>query len=299
MRIRIKKFRPGFTLVELLVVIAIIGVLLGLILPAVGSAREAARRMTCQSNQRQLGIALSTHHEKMKKFPWGGYKHPNIFLDGKLVDGETARGFAWSVYLLPYLEQQNLYNQLDFSTMYSMGVNDELAKTQLSIFICPSAKNSEPQEAAVYVASGKTIRTKKAAYGLSHYGGIYGERIPWEGRTSPLPNNPPRGTMLYDKQICDRDIRDGLTYTLIVGEDTHWVDGQWISSLNVMDQCAAINDPRITENEIRSDHVGGANVVFCDAHVSFLSGSMSLEILAAICTRAGGEIVPAESEWEK
>lgn len=285
----------GFTLVELLVVITIIGLLLGLLLPAVNMAREAGRRMSCQNNQKQLGIALHLHHTAFKKFPWGGYMHPNVYVNGKIVDGERARGFAWSAYLLPHVEQQALYDQLDFNTMYSMGVNDELAKTHLSVFVCPSARRNEPQEATVYVASGKTVRTKKATYGLSHYGGIYGERIAWQGRKTPIPNDPPRGTLLYDKQVSDRDIRDGMSQTLIVGEDSSWDDGQWISSLNVMDQCGAINDPAIVENEIRSDHNGGANVLFCDGHIDFLTDELSLEVLAAICTRAGKEII---AEWD-
>lgn len=286
---------PGFTLIELLVVIAILGVLMALLMPAVNSAREAARRTVCQNNLKQMGIALNAFNTASGKFPWGGYKHPNILLNGVKVDGESARGFAWSVYILPELEQQGLYDRIDFDTMYSMGVNDELAQTRLPAFVCPSSKKTEPEEATVYIASGKSVRTKRATYGLSHYGGIYGERIAWPGRTTPIPNNPPRGTLLYDRQVTARDIRDGLTHTLMVGEDTHWNDGQWISSLNVMDQCGAINDPAITENEIRSDHSGGANVVFADGHVDFLANQLPLEILAALCTRAGGEIV--SEEW--
>ncbi len=284
----------GFTLVELLVVIAILGVLLSLLLPAVNSAREAARRTGCQNNLKQMGVGLNSFNSTQGKFPWGGYKHPNVYISGTKVDGESARGFAWSAFILPELEQQQLFEKLDLNTMYSMGVNHELAQTRLPIFVCPSAKKSEPEEASVYEASGKSIRLKRATYGLSHYGGIYGERIAWPGRTTPVPNNPPRGTMLYTQQIKARDIRDGLSQTLMVGEDTSWTDGQWISSLNVMDQCGAINDPSITENEIRSDHSGGANTVFADGHVAFLGNHLELQILAAICTRASGEIIPEE-----
>lgn len=284
----------GFTLVEMLVVIAIIGVLLSLLLPAVNSAREAARRTICQNNLKQMGIALNAFNTQNGKFPWGGYMHPNVYVNGVKVDGTKARGFAWSVYILPELEQQGLYDRIDFDMMYSMGVNNDVAQTRLEMFVCPSAKKTEPEEALVYVASGSAIRTQKATYGLSHYGGIYGERIAWPGRTTSIPNNPPRGTLLYDRQITARDIRDGLTNTLMVGEDSTWADGQWISSLNVMDQCGGINDRSITENEIRSDHSGGASAVFADGHVDFLANQMSLEVLAAICTRAGGEIIPSE-----
>ncbi|MDO4584342.1 MAG: DUF1559 domain-containing protein [Planctomycetia bacterium] len=285
--------KNAFTLVELLVVIAIIGVLMGLLLPAVQMAREAARNSTCMNNLRQIGIAMHSYHALNEKFPWGGYCHPNVYIDGVRMDGKHARGFAWSVYILPQLEQSALYEQLDFNTMYSMGDNDTLAQTELPIFVCPSALNLKPQQSIVYCAAGTAIRPKPATYGLSHYGGIYGERIAFEGRTLPLPNDPPRGTMLYTKQIADSDIYDGTSQTLLIGEDTHWADGQWISSYNVMDQCAGINDPSVTENEIRSDHVGGANVVFADSHVQMLTSSLSLEVLAALCTRASGEVIPS------
>ena len=279
----------AFTLVELLVVISIIGILMGLSLPAIQSARESSRRASCQNNLRQLGIALQSFHSCDQAFPWGGYMHPGVYVNGKPVNGANARGFAWSVYCLPYLDQQNLYDEIDFDQMYSVGTNETAAKTNLTVFVCPSAQKKQPQETLVYYPSGNNIRTKRATYGLSHYGGIYGERIPWEGRTEKLQNNPPRGTMLYSQQVSLLDVRDGASNTLIVGEDTHWADGQWISSYNVMDQCGAINDPAITENEIRSDHSGGANVVYCDSHVAFLPSSTSLQVLAAICTRDSGE----------
>ena len=285
--------KNGFTLIELLVVIAIIALLMGLLLPAINSVREAARRLSCQNNLKQIGIAMNAHHTNYKKFPWGGYMHPGVYVNGKKVDGTNARGFAWSVYLLPYMEQSSLYNQIDFNTMYSMGVNDELAQTRLPVYVCPSAPDGEPRQATVRVASGSSLTVKKATYGLTHYGGVNGERIPWEGRTAPLGNNPPNGAMLYEKQLSERDIRDGMTNTLIVGEDSHCADGQWISSMNVFDQSGGVN-AYADDNEIGSDHTGGANVVFCDGHVDFLPNNMSLETLAAICTRAGGELV---TEW--
>lgn len=286
----------AFTLVELLVVIAIMAILIGLLLPAVSRVREAARNLQCQNNLKQMGLALQNYHCTYKKFPWGGYMHPNTFVYGTKVDGSRARGFAWSVYILPYMDMQSLYEQIDFNQMYADGPNLPLAQTKIASFICPSATRQEPIEAVVYSSSGKAIRMKKATLGLSHYGGIYGERIAWNGRTLKLPNDPPRGTLLYARQIRVREISDGTTCTLMVGEDTHWEDGQWASSLNVMDQSSYINDPAVTENEIRSDHSGGtgANAVFADGHVQFLSSDMSMEALAAICTRASGEIIPQE-----
>ena len=122
---------------------------------------------------------------------------------------------------------------------------------------------------------------------MCDYGGIYGERI-----TSP--NNPPKGMMLYNEALSARDATDGTSHTLIISEDSDWRDMQWINGRNVFDQAYAINArpsaARPMENEIRSKHPGGANGLFCDGGVRFLSEQMELAVVAAICTRAGGEV---------
>ena len=101
--------------------------------------------------------------------------------------------------------------------------------------------------------------------------------------------------MLYEQAIRIAQIRDGTSTTLIVSEDSAWADGQWINGMNIFDQAYAINyEPppgTYKENEIRSEHTGGANGLFCDGSVRFLTEQMDLKTLAAICTRAGGEIV--------
>jgi len=97
--------------------------------------------------------------------------------------------------------------------------------------------------------------------------------------------------MLYTRAISIADIRDGTSNTLIVSEDSAWGDGQWINGLNVFDQAYPINRAPAFENDIRSEHPGGAFGLFCDGSVRFLTETMELETLAAICTRAGGEVV--------
>lgn len=254
--------RPAFTLVELLVVIGIIGMLVALLLPAVQAAREAARRASCLNNLRQMGIGLHSYHDALGTFPPGGIEpwtplKPN------------GRQLAWSVFLLPYVEQKPLYDRLDTSKAYDAPENSAAAATVLSIYVCPS------------VPGGKKLQSGR---GPSRYGGIYGERI-------SSPNSPPKGVMLYDRAISIAEISDGTSFTLAVSEDSDFTDGQWINARNVFDQAFAINKAPAFENDIRSKHPGGANALFCDGSARFLAETMDLKPLAAICTRALGEVV--------
>lgn len=262
--------RRGFTLVELLVVIAIIGLLTSLLLPAVQAAREAARRSACTNNLRQIGIGLHNYHQALGCFPPGGIEHRSMInpKTGKLY-GTAGRQLAWSLFLLPYVEQEALYRKVDTGKPFDAPENAEAAATILPLYICPSAT---------------TQRQLRQGRGPCDYGGIYGERI-----TSP--NNPPKGAMLYDRALTVADFTDGTSNTLIVSEDSDFRDGQWINGLNVFDQAYAINKAPAFENDIRSKHPGGANGLFTDASVRFLKETMDLSVLAAICTRAGGEVV--------
>ena len=254
--------RRGFTLVELLVVIAVIGILIGLLLPAVQMAREAARRASCLNNLRQLGIGLHNYHDALRAFPPGGIE-PRSPLNPR------GRQLAWSVFLLPFIEQQPLFERIDTGRAFDASENAVAAAKILSIYICPS------------VPEGKQLQSGR---GPCRYGGIYGERITG-------PNSPPKGVMLYDRAISIADIRDGTSNTLMISEDCDFADGQWINGRNVFDQAFAINQAPTFENDIRSKHPGGANGLFCDGSVRFLTETMELRTLAAICTRNRGEVV--------
>jgi len=254
--------RRGMTLVELLVVIAIIGILVALLLPAVQAVRAAARRTMCFNNMRQLGLGLHSYHDIYHRFPPGGVE-PRTFAN---PDG---RQLAWCVFLLPDIEQVPLYHRIDLGQPFDAPVNGEPSSIVLNTFLCPS------------VPGGRELRDGR---GPCHYGGIYGERI-----TSP--NSPPKGVMLYDRAISIQEITDGTAHTLVVSEDSHFGDGQWINGRNVFDQAFPINRAPWFENDIRSEHAGGANGLFCDGSTRFLVESMDLVALAAVCTRAGGEIV--------
>ena len=139
-----RKIRSGFTLVELLVVIAIIGVLVALLLPAVQAAREAARRIQCANNLRNIALGLLTHHDAHKEFPSPAsspppdYRSMDVFSDARLF-------YSWAIEVLPNLEQQNLYDrfEIEFSTSSGISrltdeVNQPNIATELPVFLCPS-----------------------------------------------------------------------------------------------------------------------------------------------------------------
>src|ERR1700737_1514161 len=106
-----RKTRPGFTLIELLVVIAIIAILIGLLLPAVQKVREAAARLQCTNNLKQIGLGLHNYHDANRSFP------PGYLASGPYSDGftDTAPGWGWAAFLLPYIEQDNLHRQINFN----------------------------------------------------------------------------------------------------------------------------------------------------------------------------------------
>jgi prepilin-type N-terminal cleavage/methylation domain-containing protein len=255
--------RRAFTLVELLVVIAIIGLLTALLLPAIQASREASRRAVCANNLRQIGIALNAHHVAHRQFPVG-------CVEWRAGGDPAARQLAWSAYLLPFLDEQALFDALDLNQAFDSPRN-EAAATVLPVYLCPSSQRRSQ------IVGGRAA---------CDYGGIYGERL-----TSP--NNPPKGAMLIDAVVTMRHIRDGAAKTLIVAEDSRFSDGQWINGRNIFDQAYPINTAPPFENDIRSEHTGGAQAVMVDGSVHFLTETIELNTLAALCTRAGGEIAGA------
>lgn len=242
--------------------IAIIGVLVSMLLPAVQAVREAARRTVCQNRLKQIGLALQNYHSAHQEFPVGG-----TGWRGPWSPNETQ--IAWSAFILPFIEQGNVFEKLEFDEAFDSPVNADGAKEVIATFICPTS-----------------IRGTKLSQGRGpcDYGGMYGERITG-------PNEPAKGLMIYGTARSHRDIPDGSSNTIIVAEDSDFSDGQWINGRNVFDQAFAINAAPAFENDIRSRHPGGANAAFADGHVRFLDEQLNLTTLAAICTRAGKEVV--------
>jgi len=259
----------GFSLVELLVVIAVIGLLAGLLLPAIQSSRESARRMTCLNNLHQIGLGALAFHDVYKRFPEGGVEMRSLRgPDGKVLYPK-GRQLAWSAYILPYVELQSLAKRINFRKAFDSPDNVAPAAEIVPLYLCPS--NSRRS----YLVEGR---------GACDYGGIFGE-------TLLTNNNPPRGVMLYGQYVRIRDIIDGTTHTMMVSEDSGFADMQWINGKNVFDVAYPINQAPPYENDPRSKHFHGVNGLMADGNARFLSEDMDLNILAAICTRNGREPV--------
>lgn len=259
------KRRPAFTLVELLVVIAIIGVMASLLLPAIQQAREVARRSSCQSNLRQIGVAISNYHLVYLELPMGCVESRLTFRN------PLGKQFGWSALILPFIEQQTLKSQIDFNYAFDSPVNAKIAATEIPLYRCPT----------VFRTKGKRGRTD--------YGGMYGQRI-------TTRQNTDNGVLIIDNRLTFQSITDGLTNTLAVAEDCAGPDAEWIDGQNIFEQSGGINDPNswIGDNEIRSKHVGGAMVLFTCGRPVFLSDEIDLATLGAIITRAGNEILNSE-----
>lgn len=273
--------RGGFTLIELLVVIAIIAVLVGLLLPAVQAAREAARRAQCTNNLKQIGLALQGYHDTHNTFPAGGW----IAVYNQPLTNNMNIG--WSAVILPWLEQNALYSEVNLSYLYNAAVNSTAAYTVLQVYLCPS----EPRQTLWNKYPGPPPDQFPSAD--ADYGGMYGPRALGSGFT----NNPPAGAMIFNQCFGLAQITDGSSQTIAVGEDPEAINAMWISGHNLFDQSAPINARPPSEHgeELTSQHPGGVNALFVDGSVHFLKNSTNVVPLAALCTRAMGEVVSSDS----
>ena len=255
---RSKIRRNAFTLIELFTVLAIISILAGLLLPAVQQTREAARRATCANNLRQQGHAILAYESAHRSLPAGA---------------EFRTFHSWATQILPFLEQRNLHQRMDFEVPWNAPRNILFAKTSLSTFSCPSSWKNFP--------------------GNTDYSGISGSS--WNSKTNLGRNGLLFPVSPRHRAIKFAEVTDGTSQTLIIaeavalGEQNH---GFWASGLNCIGHDdGSINNLLGSRDEIASMHPGGANVAFADGSTRFLSQSLPLEIVGALCTRSNSEIV--------
>ena len=196
----------GFTLIELLVVIAIIAILVALLLPAVQQAREAARRSACKNNLKQLALAMHNYESTHRVLPPGYLHRPD-------PDGSPANfmGFAWGTMILPQLEQASLARQFDYDVPVFDLVNLAPREERLSVFLCPS----DPFSENTFVVRDETS-TPIEQYATATYAANWGPATPTVNLdVTPLES---RGVFFRNSRTRFRDITDGLTNTLFLGE---------------------------------------------------------------------------------
>jgi prepilin-type N-terminal cleavage/methylation domain-containing protein/prepilin-type processing-associated H-X9-DG protein len=201
--------QPGFTMIELVVVVAIISVLIALLLPAVQSAREAARRIQCANNLIQLGIAIENYEATNQVLPPGV-----VDRTGPVIETPTAYQFGWIARILPYLEQKNVYNRLDFRSGVYTANNLTARGVSLNVLLCPS--------------DGRRSRTNSGFQNVGIGGaGFPGMSLPDPATTAyaachndteaPIDAKN-TGVFFLNSRIRSGDIEDGLSHTIFVGE---------------------------------------------------------------------------------
>jgi prepilin-type processing-associated H-X9-DG protein len=290
-------------------VIAIIAVLIGLLLPAVQNVREAARRLKCANNLKEIGLACHRHHDTYAVFPPGRVDAPFTVPQGEIIQG----GHGVLPFLLPYLEQEPLARIYRWDRRSQGPENQTVSTTQLNVFQCPSA---EPDRWVTAVEDPRNY-----SYGGKGACGDYAGVRQIDTRLVELglvdrPANY-QGVLTTNYLTRFADITDGASQTILVtecaGRPKVWRAGRpvagiylpggaWVGGPTTVGQGSSYDGTTkpgpcaincTNDQEVYSFHPGGANVVFADGRVQFLKASIAIRIFARLVTRAGGEVASA------
>lgn len=298
--------KRAFTLIELLVVIAIIAILIGLLLPAVQKVREAAARMSCQNNLKQFGLALHNYANT----------NDNKFPATRVTVNGDAKFRAWTPLALPYVEQDNVAKQWNFTTKWNTGTNLTVSQTNFKLFKCPSAPDSRTQAPVGPLGLGDYATTNAVRRRFYTANGIPNFPIAGTGAGDEAP-----GAMAKVTDTPILAITDGTSNTIVLVEDAGrpnlfqrgtntgaitadgwgWADPDgvgisidgvvpgtlgtaWATGGTCFINCT-------NDSETYAFHSGGTNVLMADGSVRFVSQSISAATFAYLVTASGGDIV--------
>jgi prepilin-type N-terminal cleavage/methylation domain-containing protein/prepilin-type processing-associated H-X9-DG protein len=309
--------RRAFTLIELLVVISIIGILVGLVLPAVQAARGQALRLKCAANLKQQGLALANYTAQYGGLPPGYYSHWS-----NLVQVEYGPGWGWGSRILPELEQQALFNGINFGVTINDPAQATARVAVLAVYLCPAddmPRTWMATNGTTWMSGGRVYSAAEdlCTVAGSNYVGVFG---------IGEPGVDGEGIFYRDSFVRPADIRDGMTRTMAVGErsinlnagrgNATWVGAVpnaqlWSCAPDPFDPDGGVcrhedssgmilghtgegrgpGDPNGDVNQFLSRHGRGCYFLFCDGHVEFINGSINYKTYKAMSTRAGGELI--------
>ncbi|MFO1095149.1 MAG: DUF1559 domain-containing protein [Planctomycetaceae bacterium] len=323
--------RRGFTLIELLVVIAIIAVLIALLLPAVQQAREAARRTQCKNNLKQIGLAMHNYHDVYNTFPCGAVARFPVSNDGGGSSTSTEAGlWGWGFAIFPYIDQANQYNTLGSGNVpleadAAVPATLNILQTPLQAFRCASDTGpglntfdtTQGNPASASYSALITNGTIALPIAMSNYIAVAGTSDSTSPSVCPAMYGRPGGMFFLNSKIGVRDVTDGTSNTLMVGERCYSYKGRVIgagtvhgfsastlnntagnirtAALNVWgigyDGINALTNPPHARRAFNSNHVGGAHFTLADGSVRFISEN--IDYVKSTVTAGGVVAAPA------